>query len=268
MRICACIKEIPNPEMPASNFRVDEQMMEAIPLPGLPFVTSPFDEQAIEAALRIRDSGREVKISLVSFGPLPSVQRALKRGLSMGADDGISISDAGLEGADSYATAHILAAAIRKAGGFDIILAGRQAADWDSGIVGCGIAELLGIPLVTFAKSVRVTGDVVQIGRVLDDSIETVETSMPCVVTISNELGEPRKASLRETMRAAKKPVVAWARDSVGMEDSAFRAHRALLVRKRLFIPVKENRCEFISASSPSETARLLVDKLAAAKLI
>jgi electron transfer flavoprotein beta subunit len=268
LRICVCIKEIQNPEMPAVNFRVDERKMESIPLPGLPLVTSPFDEQAIEAALRIRDAGREAKISLLSFGPANSVQRALKRGLSMGADDGISVSDVGLEGADSYATAHVLVSAIRKAGGFDLILAGRQAADWDAGIVGCGIAELLGIPVITFAKSVRVNQDVVQVERVLDDGIETVEAAMPSVVTISNELGDPRKPTLRETMRAARKPVLAWTAESIGMERSALRAHRAPHARKRLFIPVKETRCEFVSGGSPSETARLLVEKLVAAKLL
>jgi electron transfer flavoprotein beta subunit len=268
LRICVCIKEIQNPEMPAVNFRVDEQKMESIPLPGLPFVTSPFDEQAIEAALRIRDAGREVKISLLSFGPVDSVQRALKRGLSMGADEGISVSDAGLEGADSYAAAHVLAAAIRKAGLFDLILAGRQAADWDVGIVGCGIAELLAIPVVTFAKSVRVNADVLQVERVLDDGIETVETAMPCVVTVSNELGEPRKASLRETMRAARKPVLVWTAESIGMEKSGLRVRETSHARKRLFIPVKETLCEFVSGSSPSETARLLVEKLANARLI
>lgn len=268
VRICICIKEIQDPEMHASLFRVDEQKMESIPLPGLPFVTSPFDEQAIEAALRIRDTGREVKISLLSFGPSASALRAIKRGLSMGADDGICVSDAGLEGADSYATAHVLAAAIRKAGGFDLIFAGRQAADWDCGIVGCGIAELLGMPVVTFARSVRLSGELVHVERVLDDGMETVETGMPCVVTISNELGDPRKASLRETMRAAKKPVVAWTGEAIGMEDSALREQAALHARKRLFVPLKESHCEFVSAASPGETARLLVEKLAAAKLI
>lgn len=268
LRICACIKEIQNPEMPAANFRVDEQKMESIPLPGLPFVTSPFDEQAIEAALRIRDAGREVKISLLSFGPLASVQRALKRGLSMGADEGISVSDAGLEGVDSYATAHVLSAAIRKAGGFDLILAGRQAADWDCGIVGCGIAELLGIPVVTFARSVRRDGDMVHVERVLDDGIETVETALPCVVTVSNELGDPRKASLRETMRAAKKPVVLWTGEAVGVEKSSLRKYQATHARTRLFVPEKDVRCEFVKAGSSAETARLLVEKLAAAKLI
>ena len=267
MRICVCIKEIQDPEMHVSLFRVDEQRMESIPLPGLSFVTSPFDEQAIEAALRIRDGGCDAKISLLSFGP-PSAQRAIKRGLSMGADDGILVSDAGFERADSYATAHILVAAIRKAGGFDLILTGRQAADWDSGIVGCGIAELLRMPVVTFARSVRLSGDRLHIERVVDDGIETAETGLPCVVTISNELGVPRKASLRETMRAAKKPVVTWTSESIGVESSVTRDQGTSHVRKRLFVPVNESRCEFVSAESAAETASLLVDKLAAAKLI
>lgn len=266
MHIYVCVKEIQNPEIASSVFRVNEEKKEVIPVPGLPLVTSPFDEQAIEAALRIRDKLPETKITVVTFGP-KSAQAAIKRGLSMGADQGIWISDGGLE-VDGYAAAYILSEAIRKAGDFSLILTGRQAADWDAGVVGCGIGELLGIPVVTFAKDVRVEGQHVVVERVLDDGFETVETSSPCVVTVSNELGEPRKASLRETMRAAKKPVAAWTMETIGLTKESLGAAESRAVRDRLFVPIRDIQCEFFSGGSPQETARNVADRLQATKLI
>lgn len=262
MRILVCIKEIQDPEIAASVFRVDEERKEPRLLEGLQ-VTSPFDEQAVEAALRIRDQGRECRISVLTFGP-PEAQRAIKRALSMGADEGIFVSNAGMERADSVATARVLAGAIRAAGPFDLILTGRQAADWDAGIVGGGVAELLRIPAVTFAKRVEIQEGHVVVERVLDDGFETVETPMPCLVTISNELGEPRKASLRETMRAAKKPTKALDLGSIGVEP----ASAPLQTREHLFIPVKNIQCEFVTGSSAQEVAQGVVSLLSGSKLL
>jgi electron transfer flavoprotein beta subunit len=268
MRILVCIKEIQNPEIAASVFRVDEERKEVIALEGLPLVTSPFDEQAIEAALRVRDQGQECQITVLTFGP-EKARAAIKRALSMGADEAIHVLDAGLEQADSVAVARILAEVAKRSGPFDLIFAGRQAADWDSGIVGCGLAQLLGLPVVTFAKGVRVEGAKVVVERVLDDGTETVEAAMPCVVTISNELGEPRKASLRETMRAAKKPTQVQTLEAVGVSAAEVRKERdRLQARERLFVPRKDVQCDLITGGSAEELARQVIHKLSASKLI
>ena len=266
MRIFVCVKEIQNPEIATSVFRVNEATKEVIPVPGLPLVTSPFDEQAIEAALRIRDKLGEAKITVVSFGQA-SAQAAIKRGLSMGADDGILVSNAGIESTDAYGTSFVLAEAIKKAGDFSLILTGRQAADWDAGIVGCGIGELLGIPVVTFAKDVRIDDGHVLVERVLDDGFETVKASIPCVVTVSNELGEPRKASLRETMRAAKKPIEVWTTDTLGITRAKFGDSGSRQIRERLFIPVKDSQCEVFAGGTAQEIAKQLADRLSGMKL-
>lgn len=263
MRIVVCIKEIQDPELAASVFRIDEQRKEVIPVQGLR-VISPFDEQAVEAALRIRDRGCQCRITVVTFGPAEALA-AIKKALSMGADDGVHISSAGMERADSVATAHVLSQAIKQIGPFDLILTGRQAADWDAGIVGCGIAELIGLPIITFAKSIQLDGDQVVVERVLDDGVETAEADLPCVITVSNELGEPRKASLRETMRAAKKPTQMLAADAIGIKvDLLARTQE----RERLFIPAKDVKCEFVTGNSPEEMAKQIVSRLAAGKLV
>jgi electron transfer flavoprotein beta subunit len=261
VRIVVCIKEIQNPEAPA--LRIDDARSDILPLDGLQ-VTSPFDEQAIEAALRLRDHGAQCRITVVTFGPAEAA-KAIKRALSMGADDGIHVSNAGAERADSIATAHILAHTLRNTGAFDLILAGRQAADWDAGIVGCGLAELLGLPIVTFAKSVQLENGHVVVERVLDDGFETVVAPLPCVVTISNELGEPRKASLRETMRAAKKPTQTLDLEAIGAANAAPVPTQR---RERLFVPQKTGTCEFAQGASADEMAQQIVARLAASRLL
>jgi electron transfer flavoprotein beta subunit len=268
MRILVCIKEIQNPEIASSVFRVDEGRKEVIPLDGLPLVTSPFDEQAVEAALRIRDRGRECQITVLTFGP-DKAKAAIKRALSMGADDGVHVLNNGMEAADSATVARILAEVVKRLGQFDLILTGRQAADWDSGIVGCGIAQLLGFPVVTFAKSVQLEDSQAIVERVLDDGSETVEAPMPCVITISNELGEPRKASLRETMRAAKKQTQVQTLEAIGIDAAKLRAERELLQRReRLFVPNKEIKCDLVVGDSVQQVAKRVISKLSANKLI
>ncbi|MDP7242233.1 MAG: hypothetical protein QF639_05665, partial [Rhodospirillales bacterium] len=154
MRVIVCVKQIPDPEIASSLFKVDEAARRVIPVPGLPMVISPFDEQAVEAALRIKGKADAITITILTLGP-DSALTILKGALSMGADEGVHLCDAAFEGADSYATAVALTHAIQKIGDHDLILTGRQAADWDAGVVGCGIAELLDIPAVTLAKDVQ-----------------------------------------------------------------------------------------------------------------
>lgn len=261
MHIIICVKQIPNPETPAHLFKVDEAAREVIPVPGMPLIMSPFDAQAIEAALRMRDMLGEVKITVVSLGP-EAAREVLKHGLSLGADEAILLRDPAFQGSDSYTTALALAEAIKKIGGYDLILTGRQAADWDAGVVGLGIAELLDLPAITFAKDVQVQERTVRVERVLQDGFETIEAPLPVVVTISNELGEPRSPNLRQVMRAARKKATVWSAADLGLDPHQVGAAGARLTVEQLFIPGKENQCEFITGESPQEQAVNLLRRL------
>jgi electron transfer flavoprotein beta subunit len=267
MHIVVCIKYIPDPEAAFSMFRIDEDAKTVIPASGLKHVVSPFDEQAIEAALRLREQHSGTRVTVMTLGSELS-RNALKHGLAMGADDGVLLDDRALDGGDSYTTALTLTAAVKKLGVVDLVLTGRQAADGDAGIVGAGIAELLGVPVVTFAKDVTVDGGRVCVERVLDDGAEIVDTPLPAVVTVSNELGAPRAPSLRETMRAARKPVVVWQAADLGLGTGATGAAGSRSIRVRLFAPVKDNRCEMIKAATPEEQGVKLAQRLRAAKLL
>src|SRR6266550_78874 len=169
---------MPDPETPASQFRVDEAARKVLPAPGIQPVPSQFDTIGVEAALRIKDKQPDTVITVLS--------------LAMGADEGVHINDPAVNAADHWATAEVLAAAIKKLEPFDLIIAGRQAVDWDMGVVGSTIAEILGIPVVTIAKDIQHNDGRVTVERVLLDGFETVEAPTPAVVTVSNELGEPR----------------------------------------------------------------------------
>lgn len=266
MRIVVCVKQVPDPEGAFSMFKVDEQAKKVSLAPGLRLVIGPFDEQAVEAALRIRERNAGVRITVMSLGP-ESARNVIKHGLAMGADDGVLLTDAAFEDAGSYTTACALAAAIRKLGGCDLVLTGRQAADWDAGVVGAGIGELLGLPVVTLAKDVQVENGVVRVERVLDDGSEIVEAILPAVVTVSNELGAARTPNLRETMRAARKPIAVWKAADLGLTAHEVGAASARRIIERLFVPAKNNQCELIPGS-PHVQAAGLVQRLREAKLI
>jgi electron transfer flavoprotein beta subunit len=264
MHIVVCIKYIPDPEAAFSVFRIDELAKKIIPASGLKHVVSPFDEQAVEAALRLREQHVGTRITVLTLGDETS-RNALKHGLAMGADDGVLLSDAAFDAGDSYTTAQALTAAVKKLGVVELVLTGRQAADWDAGVVGAGMGELLGVPVLSFAKSVRIADNLVRVERVLDDGSEIVETALPAVVTVSNEIGPPRAPSLRETMRAARKPVVKWSAVDLGLQASELAAQR---VRVRLFAPTKESRCELLQGATPEEQGANLALRLREARVL
>lgn len=262
MNIVICVKQVPDPEAPASSFRVDEAAKKVVPVQGIPPVISQFDAIAVEAALRIRDARGEGKLTVVSVGPA-GARDVIKHSLAMGADEGVLVTGPGTEALDSFTTAEVLAAAIRKIGEYDVVMCGRQAVDWDFGVVGSGLAELLGLPAVTIAASVQADDGALTVKRVLPDGFETVRVRVPCVVTVSNELGEPRYPKLQQIMAAARKQVTEWSLADLGVSDPGPK-----LNLERLFIPVNEGTCEFIDGDSPQEQAAGLVRRLHESKIL
>ena len=137
-----------------------------------------------------------------------------------------------------------------------------------AGVVGCGVGELLGLPVITFARRIDVTGRVLRVERVLTDGFETLEADMPAVVTVSNELGAARKPSLRETMRAARKPLAVRSAADIGLARVETERAAGLSVRERLFVPVKEGRFEIIAGADAATQAGELAQRLRDARLI
>jgi electron transfer flavoprotein beta subunit len=261
------VKQVPDPETPASAFKVDEATKKIVPAAGIAPVISQFDAIAVEAALRVRDAEGDGTITVLSLGP-QSARDVIKTGLAMGADEGILLDDPALFDGDPYATAVALTAAIEKSGGADIVICGRQAVDRDFGVTGLAIAELLGVPSVSITKAVGYSNGKVRATRVLGDALEEVEVPTPCVVTVSNELGEPRYPKLPQIMAAARKQVTVWTAADLGLSPDQVGVAGSRLSLERLFIPAKESQVEFITGDTPAEMAANLAHKLREAKLI
>ncbi|HEY5475295.1 MAG TPA: electron transfer flavoprotein subunit beta/FixA family protein [Tepidiformaceae bacterium] len=267
MNIIVCVKQIPDPETPAASFKVDEAAKKVLPAQGIAPVVNPFDPQATEAALRLKEADGGGKVTVISLGP-DSARDAIKHALAMGADEGVLLNDPGFEGIDNFQTAAILAKAIQKLGGADLILMGRSAADWDMGVVPAGVGQILGVPVVTVAKAIEKNGNNLKVERVVDDGFQSVEVALPAIVSVSNEFGEPRYPQLRQIMLAAKKTVQVWSAADAGVGADELGAGNRWLPLEALYVPKIESNVEIIEGETPDEKAHNLALKLRAAKLV
>jgi electron transfer flavoprotein beta subunit len=261
-----CCKQVLDPEAPPASFKIDSATNKVIPPQGVPPVISPFDEQAVEAALRIKDA-KGGKISVISLG-INLLRDVVKKPLSMGADELILLEDPAYVDGDAWSTAYALAMAIKKIGKFDLIFCGRQAADWDSGQVGSGIAEILGLPSVTVAKKVESIDGKARVERITADGYEVVEVSLPAVITVSNELGAARYPTIKGIMGAKRKEPIIWKPADIGVDPSKIGAAGRRTRLAKLYQPVKETKCEIITGDTPEEAAAKLALKLREAKAL
>jgi electron transfer flavoprotein beta subunit len=267
MNIIVCVKQVPDPEAPPASFKVDAANNAVVLAAGVNQVISPFDEQAVEAALRMKEA-KGGKITVISLGN-GLARDVVKKPLSMGADELILLEDEAYAKGDSYSTAYALAMAIKKIGAFDVIFCGRQASDWDAGQVGTGIAEILGLPSVTVAKKIDVIdGNKVKVERVTSDGFEIVESSLPALITVSNELGEPRYPTIKGIMTAKKKEPIVWKPADIGVTSQQIGASGRRSKMLKLYQPVKEGKCEIIGGETPEEAATKLALRLREAKVL
>ena len=266
LNLIVCIKQVPDWEAPADTFKIDPERNKVIPPPNIDPRISLFDEHAIEAALQIREK-HAGKVTIVSLGP-DFAQRAVKQAVAMGADEGILLKDPAFEDSDTYATAYILAEAIKKIGAFDLILCGRQAADWDVGQVGVGVAELLEIPCVSIAQKIEVSDGRVMVERLVEGGYDVMEVALPALITVSNEINKPRYPTLRGIMAAGKKQIPTWDAEALGIDPAHIGANAAHARVLKLYVPVHEAHCEFLDGDTDEEKGEKLALRLREAKLI
>jgi electron transfer flavoprotein beta subunit len=264
MNMVVCVKQVIDPEAPPASFKIDTGKKQAV-MQGVPPVIDPYGEFAVEASLKIKDS-RESKITALSLGKA-LLREVVKKPLSMGADELILLEDEAFTGGDSWSTAYSLAMAIKKIGEYDLILCGREASDTNAGQVGPGIAEILEIPCVTLAKKIEVTDGKAKVERVTADGYEVVETALPAVITVSNEIGEPRYPTIKGIMAAKKKEPVVWKPADIGVEAGDIGAAGKREEMVKLFVPVHEGKCDMIEADTPEEAGAQLAAKLREAKI-
>jgi electron transfer flavoprotein beta subunit len=260
MNIIVCVKEISDPEIPSDRFRLDTEAKRVIPPEGIAPIMNPYDERAVELAMRLKEK-HGGKITVVTLGSPTSV-RVVKHALSMGADEGVVLADQGFEGSDSFGTAYILTKAIQKIGDFDLILCGRQAADWDEGLVGSVIAENLSLPLVTLVKAIETMNGSLKVNRVTLDGYQTFSVPVPAIATVSNEVGRPRLPAGWGIISAARKKVPIWSGRDIEADPSKMGAGAARRKLAKLFIPERKSHCEVLQGETAAEAAIKLAERL------
>jgi electron transfer flavoprotein beta subunit len=266
LNIIVCFKQVQDPDLPARDFKVDEQARRVIPPPNVAPVISNFDTYAIEAAIRLKEGGGGT-VTVLTVGDPDSMDN-IKRALAMGCDEGYLMADPTFEGSDAFGSAQVLAAAIRKVGAYDLILFGRVSSDWSSGATGPCVAEILGLPVLTQVQKIEPLGRKLRVQRVLEDGYAVYEVPLPCVLTISNEIGEPRLPSVPGILRASRKKVPSWSAADLGLDGGKVGAGAAREDLLRLYIPRHEGRCEIISGDTPEEAAVRLALRLREKKII
>jgi electron transfer flavoprotein beta subunit len=260
------IKQVPDPEAPKESFRIDEDAKQILNPSNVDPVINGYDENAIEAALQIKEAVGG-KITALCMGA-EMATRALKQALAMGVDEAILLNDAAFANADATSTAYVLSEAIKKIGSYDLILCGRQASDWDLGQVPSGIAEYLDLASVTAIQKIEAQDDAMRVERILEDGYEVIDVKTPCLITLSNEANTPRYPTLKGIMAAGKKKIPIWDLAEVGADASQVGHAGALTKVTKLYIPRFDSDCEFIEGDTPEEMGEKLALRLRELKII
>ena len=203
MKIVVCAKFVPDATADR-RFRAEDNTVDRAGVDGL---LSELDEYAVETALTVKEAG-DAEVTVLTVGPEQAAD-AVKKGLQMGADAGVHVLDDGIHGSDAVATSLILSKALAKLEA-DLVVFGMGSTDGGMGVVPAMVSERLGLPAVTLGSEVTVDGQTVRIRRDGDTASDTVEGTLPLVLSVSDQANEPRYPSFKGIMAAKKKPVQTW----------------------------------------------------------
>jgi electron transfer flavoprotein beta subunit len=255
LKIVACVKQVPDS---AAKVVVESGKVN---WGDAPLVINPWDEFAMEAALRQKEAAGGTVTAITIGGE--GTKEALKHALAMGADDAILISDPALVNLDTQAVARVLAAAIQKIGGVDMVFFGRQAIDGDSGLVPAQAARLLGWPSLTLAATIQVENGSVRVERSIEEGRQTVKAKLPAVFSIAKDFGEPRYPSFMGIRKAQRAAIPAWTLADLGLPAPAQIINWVEMMNP----PARDVTCEMLTGT-PDEIGSALADKLMAEKVL
>ena len=239
MHIVACVKMVPDTTQvkvdPVNNTLVRE---------GIPFITNPFDDNAVEAALDLKDR-YGAKVSVISMGPLPA-EVVIRKAIARGADAGYLISDRAFGGSDTLATSRVLAAAVARLSEkepVNIVICGKQTIDGDTAQVGPGMATRLGYSQITLVDQIAAVrekeGSMVARVR-FDDRYEMIEAKLPSVITVIREMNQPRYPSVPGRLHAEKINISVWGNDILKLDTKTTGLNGSPTFVKRIFAPPKK----------------------------
>jgi electron transfer flavoprotein beta subunit len=234
-------------------------------------IINPFDTYAIEEALRLKEA-HGGRVTVLTMGPAKA-EKELREAAAMGCDDAVLLSAREFAGSDTWATAYTLAQAIRRMGDYDVILCGRQAMDGDTGQVGPGIANQLGVPQLTYVSRIRqidFSTRVIEVERLLEEGREVVRTALPALLTVVKEINRPRTPTPRGLRSARRLQIPVWTVDDIPAVDGARLGLEGSPTRVvRVFSPPRrDGRAEIIPAESIEGAAERLCDRLMADRVV
>ena len=255
MNIVVCIKQVPD----TNEVKIDPKTGRLI-REGVPSIINPDDKAGLEAALRLKDS-QGAHVTVLSMGP-PQAETALREALAMGADEAVLVTDRAFGGADTWATAHTLAAAIKTLP-YDLIITGRQAIDGDTAQVGPQIAENLHISNISYAEELKVEGEYITVKRQFEDRYHILRAKLPCLITALSELNKPRymtpqgifDAYREKTIRTITRKDLDVKDGDIGLKGSPTRVVKTFTKSPKAAGTVVTNL-------DPQEAADYLLDKL------
>lgn len=261
MNFIVLIKQVPEIAL----IKVDEAGNK-VELPQGPGTVNPFDEYAVEEALRLKEkSGGSVTV--ITVGSVRA-ESALRSCLALGVDNACLLCDDQFEDSDQQALGTILAAGLKKIGEFDLVLAGKQAVDSDSAQVPGAVAAKLDLPQAMFVKKVEsIDNGKAVVHRTTDDGYDVVELTLPAVISVVKEINEPRLPSLKGKMAAKKKEITRWAASDLGLEEAAVGSSSGTKTLK-VFPPPQRPVGQMIEGETPEEIADKLFEKLRSDQII
>ncbi len=260
MNIIVCIKQVPDTAEIKINPETNTLMRE-----GVPSIINPFDLNAIEAAIQIKE---EIggKVTALTMGP-PQAETALREAVSMGVDEVVLLSDRAFAGSDTWATSYTLARAIKKLGA-DIIFCGKQAIDGDTAQVGPETAEFLDVPHISYIRKIEEVSDSsIRVQRMMDEGYDVVESSIPVLLTVVKELNQPRMPSLRGKMAAKKAEIKKMGMTDIDADENSLGLKGSPTQVKNIFAPQIKSERRMIDGT-PEEQVDNLVNELRGIKCL
>lgn len=262
LKIVVCIKQVPV----SNNLKIDPITKNLI-RSGEQGIMNPYDKNAIEAALRLKDEwGGE--IVLLSMGP-QDFEITLREGLAMGCDDAVLLSSRKFGGADTLATGYVLSQAIKKIGNVDLVLFGRQSVDADTSQVGPIVSEFLNWPQVTFVSELHShSGKTITATRLLENMQQKIEFQLPAVITVRREMNEPRYPTPRNIQQSYKKDIQVWDENNLSVDPDRIGVKGSPTIVRSVWAPEKEAKSTKYLNGSADEAIRELLIELNANNLL
>lgn len=255
MNIVVCVKQVPGTNEVKMNKETNTIIRE-----GVEAIINPFDEYAIEEAVRIKEKTGG-NVTVLSMG-IPKVADLLRETIAVGVDHAVLLSDRAFAGADSLATAYALSMGVRKIGHVDLIICGKQATDGDTAQVGPSLAEKLDMPHTTYVRRIEeIREGYIRCQRMTEDGYEVIEMPLPAVITVVKEINEPRLPSIKGKLRAKKTEVTVLTADDVDADKNLCGLKGSPTQVIETFVPVHEIQGEMIEGDA-REQAQKLADKL------